>query len=403
MLIRGLTPLLAVLVACAEAQSPLPASPATQSVPAPARRESAAQTTDSTYVAALRAQLGGNDVALTLNPRLQASAERIVRETGKAAALVALSADTGEILAVASVAGERGDPLLVAHLPASTFKPLLTLAALESGALQTSSETVCSGSYDFEGQRFTCPRVHGRQNAARAIATSCNAFFYELGTRVEPARVVEVARRFGYGARTGIELQDEPGFVPEGAAVRAAGRLVEAIGHGQIKITLLQLARAYAAIANGGKLPPLRLVRTRASADASGGALERMVGQPLELRASHLEFLRSALLETVAAEHGRAHSVALPGFPFAGKTGGSEAPPLPGSASQVEPSVDGWFVAYAPATAAKVVVAARVERGSGAPTAVVRALLDTWRASESQGHESSGQSTTGSSRPQARP
>jgi penicillin-binding protein 2 len=212
--------------------------------------------------------------------------------------------------------------------------------------------------------------VHGRETTAQAIVRSCNVFFFDVATQIDHERILEVARRFGFGERSGIELPDEAGAVPSGKARDPAGPgpLADAAGHGQVKVTLLQLARAYAAIANGGKLVPLRVTER-----------PREPARAVALGSEHLELVRGALIDVVAAKDGTAHALMTPGFPFAGKTGSGEAPPLqPGAA----PQDDQWFVAYAPPSEPKILVAARVERfGPGADAKiVVKRVLDAWRA-----------------------
>ena len=100
----------------------------------------------------------------------------------------------------------------------------------------------------------------------------------------------------------------------------------------------------------------------------------------LDLRAEHLAIVQHGLNDAIAADYGRAHAFAIPGFPYAGKTGGVDAPPRANAAPGAEPEEDGWFVAYAPASAPQILVAARVERrGTVAPAALVKAVLEAWR------------------------
>jgi penicillin-binding protein 2 len=293
---------------------------------------------------------------------------------------VAITPATGDVLALYSVVGERGDPLLVAHRPGSTFKPLVAFAALEAGALGNASVKECTGSFDFEGQHFICPRVHGSLTTEKALATSCNAFFYQVSTLVAPARVRDWARRVGYGERTGIELADEAGQVPESEETPRTLRVVDSIGHGNYRVTLLQLARAYAAIANGGKLPRLGLIKARRNSHGTMVPVTRSPERTLDLPAEHLAIVQHGLNDAIAADYGRAHAFAIPGFPYAGKTGGVDAPPRSNAAPGAEPEEDGWFVAYAPASAPQILVAARVERrGTVAPAALVKAVLEAWR------------------------
>jgi penicillin-binding protein 2 len=316
----------------------------------------------------------GSQYVQALEPRLQNAAEQSLLASRKAGAIVALVPGTGQVVALFSVAGERGDPALVAHMPASAFKPFTGLAGLEAGAITGQTVKDCRGSYEFQDKTFVCVDRHGQQRVGLAIVHSCNGFFYELATEIDHQRVLDMARRFGFGSRTGIELADEPGFLP-----RAVGRsesqrgpadarpLLDAIGHGAITVTLLQFARAYSAIANGGPLPELHLEARRASSESN-----------VRLQPEHLELVRRALLDSVEREDGTAHSVVIPGLPFAGKTGTGEAPPRSGH----PPEDDTWFIAYAPPRAPEILVAARVERSDAAYNAklAVRQILQAWRA-----------------------
>jgi penicillin-binding protein 2 len=358
-----------LVLALATACAGRPPSRATESAPAPSAPSKAAD--GSSYVTGLRASVGGS-AALSLDARLQSSAEKALLATNRAGGVVAFEPDTGVVRALFSVRGERGDPLLVAHIPASAFKPFAALAGLEAGALTAGTEKECTGTFPFGENVLHCAKTHGRLTTSQAIYRSCNSFFYSMATEVEHARLLEVARRFGFGTPTGIGLAEEPGAVESDARAKEIASdpkspvpLVDASGHGEIQGTLLQLARAYAAIANGGKI--LRLGLT-------GGGVERVIA----LRPADLELVRSALVEVVANETGSAHSVAIDGFPFAGKTGSGEAPPLNG----VETDDDRLFVAYAPPANPKILVAARVERADAKQGAlqVVKEVLEAWRS-----------------------
>jgi penicillin-binding protein 2 len=328
--------------------------------------------TTSSYVASLYARVG-KGAALTLDARLQTAAETALGPIGRAGGIVAIEPDTGTVRALFSVPGERGDPLLVAQVPGSTFKTFTAIAGLEAGVLTATTEMECRGTFSFGGKELRCAAVHGRETTAQAITRSCNAFFYAVGAEVDHLRVLEVAHRFGFGARTGIELSDEAGLVPDEAREEATRDpsstvpLLDAIGHGEIRVTLLQLARAYAAIANGGKLVRLSV--------AGHADVERSVA----LRPEDLALIRSALVDVVDKDDGTAHAYAMPGFPFAGKTGSAEAPPRNG----VETDDDTWFVAYAPPESPKILVAARIERADVARDAkwAVARVLDAWRSS----------------------
>jgi penicillin-binding protein 2 len=370
--------LASLTIGCAEqsdrasTKSPRISAPAPNTLaPATSTLEPSPSAPATSYVEALRAKLPPG-ATLALDVRLQAVAETAVRDTERAGAIVAFEPDTGTVRGVFSVPGERGDPLLTAELPASAFKPFTAIAGLEAGVLTETTQKECTGVFDFGGKELRCSKSHGRETTAQAISRSCNAFFYSVATEMDHARTLEVARRFGFGSRTGIELPDEAGVVPSEERYRevrgdpsSTVPLLDAIGHGEIRVTLLQLSRALAVIANGGSLLRLSVVR---------GAVERNV----PVRPADLTLVQGALVGAIEKPDGTAHSVAIPGFSFAGKTGSADAPPRGGIGSDE----DTWFVAYAPSDHPKIVVGARVERSDPAHDAktAVKNVLEAWRA-----------------------
>lgn len=354
---------LAGAIACS-AESPRRAAPF-----APAA--SAVANAGSPYVRGLRASLPAA-ASLTLDPVLQSAAEQAVAAAGRPAAVVAFDAGAGTVRALFSVQGERGDPLTAAHVPASTFKVFAAIAGLEAGALTPDTVEVCDGKFPFHGKELRCSMAHGRETTADAIGLSCNVFFYSMATRMDHWQLLETARRYGFGARTGIELPESEGAVPDRVryeAVKAdpasTAPLLDAMGHGEVTVTLLQLSRAVAVIANGGKLVKLHVTRP--------GEVERVV--PISLQ--DLALVRGALLQAVEGKSGTARAAAVPGLRIAGKTGASAAPALDG----VEHD-DRWFVAYAPADDPEIVVGARVERARENLGAlfVVHEVLEAYRA-----------------------
>ena len=153
---------------------------------------------------------------------------------------------------------------------ASAFKPFTAIAGLEAGVLTPRTEKVCTGTFEFASTELRCAAVHGRETTSQAISTFVQFVFLRRGRGMDHGRTLEVARRFGFGERTGIELPDETGVVPDRARYEQIKRdgastvpLLDAIGHGEITVTLLQFARAYAAIANGGKLVHVSVTRKR--------------------------------------------------------------------------------------------------------------------------------------------
>lgn len=329
--------------------------PATAASPAPVTSQSAS-TESSSFVRALKEKLG--ERKLTLDPALQDATEAAMRGTDRAAAMVAVAPSTGRVLALFSRTGERGDPLLTAHMPASTFKPFAAFAGLEAGKLTPTTVKECTGHFAFAGKELRCAGVHGKETTAQAIALSCNSFFYEMATEVDHGVILDVARRVGFGRKTNIELPEEAGVVEDHDRRVVIARdpqstvpLLDAIGHGEITVTLLQLARAFAAVSTG-KLVSFHVTEAGLGDDAANA-------KPVALRAQDLALVRAALVDTVASPQGTAHALFRTDLAIAAKTGSAEAPPREGSSDEEE---DRWFVAYAPAEEPSILVAARVER-----------------------------------------
>jgi len=273
---------------------------------------------------------------------------------------------TGGVLAIFSVSGDRGEPLVTPAQPNSTFKSFTALAALTDGIVTPSSVHHCSSRYPFAGVTLICPSAHGDEDVRRALAVSYNSFFYDVGGRLDTTHLAAVARAFGLDQHTGIELAEGLGSVPAPADDAHPLRpLVDAIGHGAYTVTLLELAREYAAIANGGRLPSLHLVDARRRGDGVRVPSVHLQPEQLQFEPSALELMRSGLTDAVAADYGKAHAFALEGYPFAGKPGGSDSPPRTGEAPTEAPQSveqDTWFVGYAPPTQPTLLIAARLER-----------------------------------------
>ncbi len=248
----------------------------------------------------------GHNLFLTLDLDLQRVAEEsFVRHDGRAGAVVALDPRTGAVLAMASV--PEFDPNLVGgalakeaktrldadplkpwvnraiqgqYAPGSTFKTFTALAALADRATSVREQVRCPGSYRMGRHVWRCHKDsgHGMMSLHAAIKYSCDTFFYTMGARIGIDHLAHMARLFGLGERSGVALQGEkPGLIPDEAfhnRVDAAtggyqrGMVVNAaIGQGSVLVTLMQLAMAYAAVANGGTLYAPQLVDRTETAD----------------------------------------------------------------------------------------------------------------------------------------
>ncbi|BCM90472.1 peptidoglycan D,D-transpeptidase MrdA [Abditibacteriota bacterium] len=362
------------------------------------------------------AERAGATVQLSLDPTLQRAAENALAAARNSGAIAAVDPRNGEVLALASrpgydpnifsltgkqfqnaylkIARDPKHPMLNRAVtsrfpPGSTFKPIVASAGLEHGAVSPYSSVSCPG-YFVLGRRFGCWSVHGGGvNLQKALALSCDVYFYQLGLKLGnpessgPTYLAEVARRFGLGAKTGIDLSsDEGGLMPDPAwrkqfnAKRPSlqhwypgNTLNMSIGQGDVLVTPLQMAVATAAIANGGtKWTPRLVTQIR---DASGKLIRQTkpVGQSVGISPRNLSIVRNGMRYTVT--NGTGKPCNLPQVSVAGKTGSAE------DVHSVLPH--SWWVCYAPAENPRIAIAVIVENsGHGSENAlpVARAVLN---------------------------
>ena len=290
----------------------------------------------------------GEDLQLSINLDLQKVLGK--RLDGHSGSAVVLDVHNGEVLAMASVPSfnpnefvrgidtQRWERLLVherkpltnkamrgLYAPGSIFKMLVALAALEDDLAHPDETIACTGRFDFAGESFHCWEAegHGETNMLQAIEQSCDVFFYNLALKVGIDRIEAMARRFGFGTATGINLSGEKtGIVPGRdwkranyeTGWRSGETVITGIGQGYLLTTPLQLAVMTAALANGGTLVTPTLTY-------QGDAIPE--GRALNIAPEHLEFIQTALYRAVNKPDGTAYSSSLlvNGSRMAGKTG----------------------------------------------------------------------------------
>jgi penicillin-binding protein 2 len=335
----------------------------------------------------------GPGMMLTLDRDLQSATEEAL--AGRAGGAVVLDSQTGEILAMSSVPAYDPnrfttgiEPALWGQLstdpetplmnrviqgqysPGSTFKIVIATAALEVGVITPGTTFYCPGYLSVYNKVFRChkPAGHGTVNVHRALALSCNVFFYQVGIRLEIERIARYAKEMGLGSATGVDLPHEAsGLVPSPEwklltqkVPWYAGETVSvAIGQGQVNVTLLQMARLAAMVGNGGRLVRPHLVK-------SVGGTELRWKAPVELgfKPQTLQVVRAGL--AAAVSEGTGWRARVPGILVAGKTGSAQVVArerlLQGTPSHAM-LPHGWFVAFAPADAPRIALAVLVEHG----------------------------------------
>jgi penicillin-binding protein 2 len=276
------------------------------------------------------------------------------------------------------------------------------LAALSDGIVNPAEKVVCGGGYKFGKRMFHCMEVHGKVDLHDALVRSCNTYFYKLGEKVGMDHMAEIAHELGLGAPTGIGLGGEvAGFIPTTEYYKhtregfhPGSTLNMAIGQGSVKVTLLQLATAYAALANGGRLLVPQIVE-RFESPETGRTIETFpprLRRQLALSPAHLALVRRALAGVVGDPKGTAYAARLAGIEVAGKTGTAQVHRIKQRGkdhvvAEGEWDVEkdhAWFVGFAPAEHPRIVAAALVEHGGlGAKAAapivmqVIKGYFDT--------------------------
>lgn len=267
-----------------------------------------------------------------------------------------------------------------AYPPGSTFKPFTALAALEKGLINPRSATQCRGAITFGKRSFRCTHVHGPVELHKAIAQSCNVYFYwlasELGVGMDV--IAEMGQRFGLGTRTGLGVSAEAsGRMPTRAwmTLRNKGQfrlgfgLNAAIGQGATTVTVLQLALAYAALANGGTLFQPQIVR---AVETSAGTVVQeftpRVRRQVDVSPENLVLVQRALYAGVNEEGGTAKKASIAGVDVSGKTGTAQVSHKLARGAEAERvwyfnREHSWFAGYSPSRAPEVAVVVLVEHG----------------------------------------
>ncbi|HYI49463.1 MAG TPA: penicillin-binding protein 2 [Allosphingosinicella sp.] len=358
-------------------------------------------------------QVSGAPLRTTIDAGLQDfAARRLGEESGSC---VVLDCNNGDILALASMPAydpnsfsdgishsewammreDERHPLINKALnalypPGSTFKPAVAMALMEAGV--DPDETVgCSGGYTLGSRRFGCLGVHGPMNLHRAIAKSCNTYFYTMARRIGIERFSAMARRLGLGQRYDMPVVSQSyGTIPDPAWKQRryrqdwtqADTLNAAIGQGYVILNPLQLAVMAARVASGRDVQP-RLVLER-----------NPPARPLPFAAASFEAVRAGMAEVVNG-NGTAGASRLPldGIQMAGKTGTAQVRNIGADRGRAGAAWryrdHGLFVFFAPVVQPRYAGAVVIEHGLGgaraaAPVAcdVITYLFDRAKAME---------------------
>jgi penicillin-binding protein 2 len=361
----------------------------------------------------------GKDLRLTLDLDLQAVAELAM--TDKKGAVVALDPRNGEVLALVSrpaydpnkftgrisrtdwgaMANDPHKPLMNRAIqaelaPGSTFKPFVALAGLESGVIDDKTEFHCPGGASFYGHYFACWRQkqggHGSISLHRAIAQSCDVFFYNVANKLGIDRIAQYAELAGFGHKTGIDLPNERDSTMPSTRWKTrmfrqkwyAGETISVgIGQGALTASPLELAAAEGGLAARGRWYKPHLLKSTSPVLLRSGNL-------------HHENLEEVIygMYGVVNEGGTGRAAQLPNVKVCGKTGTAQLASnqlLKGTKLGQLMKDNAWFIGFAPQEAPEIVVVALFENGEHGDRAawIVRDVLKAYfdkktRESESQ-------------------
>lgn len=376
--------------------------------------------------------LPGNNVVLTIDKEVQQAAYKSFLDNQRVGALIAMKTN-GEVLAWVSAPSfdpnkfARGiNPQLFSKLindqfkpfrnkviqdyysPGSTFKAFMALAALQEKVVTPTTIVNCPGFLMFGKRPYHDHFEHGGAGNItiyEALERSSNVFFYKMGIALGIDKMYAYISPLGIGQKTGIELSREvAGRMPSaewkkkqiGEEWQPGENLSVAIGQGFVQASPIQMAVAYNAIAQSGKVVKPFVIKK--ILDSEGKLISetqpqiiRDLQQPqstgISISPETFKVVQDGLKLVANGARGTATFLKIPGVQMAGKTGTSQV--MNFSAAEIYARCDsrpimqrhnGWFVAWAPADNPEIVVAALAEHACHGNTGAGPLVRDTVRA-----------------------
>ena len=353
----------------------------------------------------------GNDIELTIDLKLQLVAEEVLKDK-KAGALIVMDPRDGAIRALASkptfdlnffskdfkpereynkLFNSSEKPLfnraLNAYDPGSVWKIVTALAGLESGKFPSDTMLETKPCITYGSQ---CFREHndlgfGLIGYEDALRVSSNTFFYQVGHGVGVDKIHEVSKKLGFNALSGIEISEQENiglvassqWAKEGRGWGEAGRTPwvpediasMSIGQMVVQVTPIQIAKAYAAIANGGYLVTPYLTKKNEEFFSDQSRIK------LNIDSKHIQLIKNGLRKVVESGTGVAISRGVTNLPpVSGKTG---------TAEDWKTGLDhAWFVCFTPSDKSELLVVAFAQNTPGGGSAhalpMAKEILKVW-------------------------
>jgi cell division protein FtsI/penicillin-binding protein 2 len=328
----------------------------------------------------------GHSIALTIDSYLQYDVQRVLLATvarwhAESGCAIVLDPASGEVLALANApdydvreyarfpADARRDRCVTdVYEPGSTFKLITATAAIDSGKVSLrdrfpARDELTIGGHTIHNAEDGFPAsVSGTETLENIIAYSHNVGAAEVGLRIGAATMYDAIERFGFDEATDVGLPGEnAGLVPRLQDWSATSLPTMSFGHG-IAVTPLALARAYAAIANGGLLMRPRILSAIYGADGEetyryGPEIERRVMSPATAA------LLRGVLRTVVVRGTGNPTARVPGYTTAGKTGTAQ---IPENGNYAAADYVASFVGFVPAESPRYVILVKVTKPRGA-------------------------------------
>ncbi len=359
----------------------------------------------------------GKTIQLALDTDIQQAASDALGE--RTGAVVVMDVNTGGIIAMLSKPGYDTNqfitglesaqwqewlnnpekPLLnratqAAYPPASTFKLVTGLAGLDQSSQLAEGSTYCPGYVEFSDRKLHCWKRAGHETVTmhKALVQSCDVYFYQLADQLGMGVISDAALDWGLGEKTEIDLPPESrGIIPAQspymmAAIKSTQSrrkkwfrgetMITGIGQGALTTTPLQIARLAAAIANGGYILKPQVLAHRPTE----------VLHQVNVKAEHLQIVRSAMRDVVLSSAGTAHrALNQAAWTSAGKTGTAQVVKLSTKKKnklseeeiQRHHKDHAWFMGYAPYENPQIAITVFVEHGGhgGSDAAPVAAAI----------------------------
>lgn len=286
--------------------------------------------------------VSGNNIALTIDVRVQEAIEReldnvVTKYNPENALIMVMNPNTGEIIAMSSrpnfdpnnyqsydiEAINRNLPIWMSYEPGSTFKIITLASAINEGKVNLFTDTYYDGgSISVENAKIKCWKAggHGAETFLNVVENSCNPGFVVLGQRLGTELLYDYLNKFGFGEKTGIDLNGEAkGIMFSLDKMGPVETATTSFGQG-ISVTPIQQIRGVSAAVNGGNLYTPYIVRSISESETNEMIVlnkPKLVRQVISVETSNL--VRYALESVVA--NGTGKNAYIENYRVGGKTG----------------------------------------------------------------------------------